>query len=161
MSAPEAVVPLIRELARSGIERFRPSYVAQRTGTSVPETHAVLAELAESGELDDHFELVCANSDCHRTIARYESLAEIPLGQSVTCKTCGTQVLVDLGHIWVYYTPSRDFLLRLNRDSATSPEAGRGRKKALTQIMRRLRRLLTLSVRAGRSIRRQANHVRL
>jgi hypothetical protein len=139
MAAPETVTPFVEEMARSGIERFRPSYVAQRTGAELPTAHAVLAALKEAGELDAHYELVCSNDSCHRTLAQYESLDAIPFGETVVCKTCGTGTLVDLSQVWAYYTPSRQLLLRVNR--AAAEEAGQAKKKVLMRIRQLLDRL--------------------
>src|SRR5438128_1000112 len=109
------VRPFVEDLARSGVERFRPSYVASHTSADVSEAHAILTALADEGELDAHFEVICSNDVCHRAIARYDSVDEVPIGATIACASCGGETTVTLRNVWAYYTPSRGLLLRVNR----------------------------------------------
>jgi hypothetical protein len=149
VTAGADIVAFVEGLAREGVERFRPSLVAARTQVNVPEAHAVLNKLAQEGMLDAHFELICPNDECHRTIARYEVIEQVPVGDELNCPHCDEPFVPDLNHVWVYYTPSRDLLLKVNR--ARRPDAAEASpKKALTWIQRLLgRRTTTGSRRAG------------
>lgn len=121
MTVGENTQRAIVELAQGGVSRFRPSLVAARTSDPVAEVHDVLAQLAQAGDLDAHFEVVCPNDECHRTAAFYPSVEDVPVGDELTCPS-GHTFVVALRTVWAYYTPSRNMLLRLNRVRASGDE---------------------------------------
>jgi hypothetical protein len=128
VTATDEARGFVETLAREGYERVRPSYVAEHTHADAAEAHAVLAAMAENGDLDSHFEVICNNSECHRTVARYERVDDVPLGKELECPS-GHRTAVTLQNVWVYYTPSRDLLLRVNREGQGS---GGDQKKGQT-----------------------------
>jgi hypothetical protein len=108
-----AVTKLVEELADAGADRFRPSFVARVAEIPVSDAHAELAQLSQEGILDQRFEIVCPDDECHRTVA-VVSMDDLKLGATYTCPS-GHSFLLEAPNIWVYFTPGRDLLLRVNR----------------------------------------------
>jgi hypothetical protein len=123
------VTSAVKELARDGITRFRPSFVASRTATAIEQVHADLAALASEGLLTPHFELICPNPGCHRTVATYTDQRDIPVGSKVSCSSCDEDFVVALENVWVYYSPSQALLLRVNQERAASEKKNRSRRR--------------------------------
>lgn len=139
----ESVLELVTEMAGQGISRFRASYVARELHERADDVHAELAGLAERGDLDTHFEVICPDPDCHRTAATYESEGDIPLDAEVVCLS-GHHSTVSLRNVWVYFTPSRELLLRVARDRA-KPKKKSIRPSLNARLKRTCSRLLRKS----------------
>lgn len=123
------VTEVVEELASEGYDRFHASHVAQKTHTALDETRRTLAELVETGALTERFEVICSN--CGRTTQTFASAAEVPIGAEFECESCDRETFtVGPENVWISFEPTRELLVRVNRE-----RGGSGGKKGLRQVL--------------------------
>jgi hypothetical protein len=112
------VLSTVEDLAHAGSNGFRASYVASQMQAESAEVRAALIQLVQSGELDLKFDLICPDNG--RTIRRYSSEEELPIGKMESDTKCESDdpFRVEKHHIWVTFAPSLEFVQRVNRTRA-------------------------------------------
>lgn len=143
---------VVRDLAARGATHFHASYVAKQAGITVGDARERLETLREEGLVDVHFEIVCPG--CDRTITSFDLGQKVPYGEAIEDDECDAEPFeLSENEILVTYSPSRDLLLRINRDTgADSAKKKRTPQKGLLRrISSRLRLFMRSIQRPGRS----------
>jgi hypothetical protein len=106
----------VEDLALMGAQGFHPSYIAARVDAPTEEVLPVLAGIAERGDLNETFELVCPT--CGRTVATYKLGDRLPLEDLVECtKTVDDPpFVVQQRDFIITYSPTSGYLSRILRN---------------------------------------------
>lgn len=135
---------VVRDLAARGATHFHASLVAKQAEIPVATARERLEALREEGLVDVHFEVVCP--DCDRTIASFDLGQKVPYGAAMEDDECDADSFeLTEDEILVTYSPSRDLLLKVNRD--TDAESAK-KKKAFPGRLRRISSRLRLFMRS-------------
>jgi hypothetical protein len=143
---------VVRDLAARGATHFHASYVAKQAGIPVGDARERLETLRGEGLVDVHFEIICPG--CDRTIKSFSIGQTVPYGEVIEDDECDAEPFeLTEDEILVTYSPSRDLLLTINRDTVAD---GAKKKKAppkglLRKISSRLRLFTRSTQRPGRS----------
>lgn len=151
MASPDAR-DVVRDLAARGATHFHASLIAKQAEISVDNARECLEALRGEGLVDVHFEVVCPG--CDRTIASFDLGQKVPYGATMEDDECDADPFeLTEDEILVTYSPSRDLLLKVNRDAGAestkkkrTPQKGR-----LRRISSRLRLFMRSIQRPGRS----------
>jgi hypothetical protein len=126
---------VVRDLAARGATHFHASYVAKEAGIPVGDARERLEKLREEGLVDVHFEVVCPG--CDRTISSFDLGQKVPYGEAIDDDECDAEPFeLTEDEILVTYSPSRDLLLRINRD--TGPESAKKKRAPRRGLLRRI-----------------------
>lgn len=136
---------VVRDLAARGATHFHASYVAKEAGIPVDDARVRLEKLREEGLVDVHFEVVCPG--CDRTISSFDLGQKVPYGEAIDDDECDAEPFeLTEDEILVTYSPSRDLLLRVNRD--TGAEGAKKKRTPQGGLRRRISSRLRLFMRS-------------
>jgi hypothetical protein len=118
---------VIKDLALDGSGHFPASYVAKKSGLSVSEAKRELETLRRSKVVEVHFDVVNPHTD--RTIKSYRLKQEVPIGKPFDDPTGDSEPFeLTENDILVTYSPTSDFLLKLNRSGDSKKKSSPLRK---------------------------------
>ena len=141
---------VVRKLASDGATHFHASYVAKQAHIPLEDAQRRLDQLRKQGVIDVHFEVLCPG--CDRTLKSFDLGEKIPLGEKFDDDWCDVEPFeLNESDLLVTYSPSREGLLKLNREKAQqNVKKKTPLRRHLRKIFSRLR-LFMAWIRRGRS----------